>query len=89
MLAFQLNYIPNAWKTAEVMMILKPGKNLSEVESYRPTALLPFLSKIFGKLIFKHLKPISVEKHLEPKHQFGFRKNSLDNRPCESYTDII
>jgi hypothetical protein len=27
-----LNYIPDARKTAEVIMIPKPGKNLSEVE---------------------------------------------------------
>jgi hypothetical protein len=37
----RLNYIPDAWKTAEVITIPKPGKNLSEVESYRPISLLP------------------------------------------------
>jgi hypothetical protein len=80
----RLNYIPNAWKTAEVIFILKPGKNLSEVESYRPVSLLPIMSKLFEKLILKRLKPIIAEKHLVPTNQFGFKK-TLDNRPGASY----
>jgi hypothetical protein len=71
----RLNYIPDAWKTAEVIMIPKPGKNLSEVESYRPISLLPIMSKLFEKLILKRLKPIIADKHLVQTHQFGFRKN--------------
>jgi hypothetical protein len=81
----RLNYIPDSWKTAEVIMILKLGKNLSEVESYQPISLLPIMSKLFEKLILKHLKPITAEKHLVSIHQFGFRKKSLDNRPSASY----
>jgi hypothetical protein len=66
-------------------MIPKPGKNLSEVESYRPISLLPIISKLFEKLILKRLKPITADKHLVPTHQFGFRKKSLDNGPGASY----
>jgi hypothetical protein len=66
----RLNYISDAWKTAEVIMIPKPGKNLNEAESYRPIPLLPIMSKLFEKLKLKHLKPIIAEKHLVPKHQF-------------------
>jgi hypothetical protein len=79
-----LNYIPDAWKTAEVIMIPKPGKNLSEVESYRPISLLLIMSKLFEKLILKHLEPVIAEKYLVPKHQW-FQKKSLDNRPGASY----
>jgi hypothetical protein len=64
----------SAWKTAEAIMIPKPGKNLGEVESYRPISLLPIMSKLFKKLIIKRLKPIIADKHLVPTHQFGFRK---------------
>jgi hypothetical protein len=70
----RLNYIPNAWKTAEAIMIPKSGKNLSEVESYRPISLLLIMSKIYEKLILKSLKHIIQEEHLVPMHQFGFRK---------------
>jgi hypothetical protein len=68
----RLNYIPDAWKAAEVIMIPKPRKNLSEVESYRPTSLLPMMSVLFEKLLLKRLQPIIAEKHLVPTHQFGF-----------------
>jgi hypothetical protein len=66
-------------------MTPKPGKNLTEVESYRPISLLPVMSELFEKLILKRLKPITAEKHLLPTHQFGFKKKSLDNRPGASY----
>jgi hypothetical protein len=49
-------------KIAEIIMIPKPGKNLSEVESYQPISLLPCMSKLFEKIILKRLKPIINEK---------------------------
>jgi hypothetical protein len=53
----RLNYIPDEWKNVEIIMIPKPDKNLNEVESYRPISLLKIMSKLFEKMIFKHLKP--------------------------------
>jgi hypothetical protein len=81
----RLNYIPDAWKIAELIMTPKPAKNLREMESYLPISLLPIMSKLFQKLILTLLKPIIAEKHLMPTHLFGFRKKSLDNRPGASY----
>jgi hypothetical protein len=60
----RLNYIPDAWKTAEAIMIPTPGKNLDDVVSYRPISLLPIMSKLLEKLILQNLKPIVEEKHL-------------------------
>jgi hypothetical protein len=80
----RLNYIPSAWRIAEVIMTPKPGKN-GEVESYQLISLLPIMSKLFQKLVLKRLKPIIEEKHLVPGHQFGFRKKSFYNRPGASY----
>jgi hypothetical protein len=87
--SIRINYIPDAWKTAEVIMIPKPGKNLSEVESYLPISLLPIMSKLFEKLTLKHLKPIIAEKHLVPMHQFGSRKNHSTIDQVHRITDII
>jgi hypothetical protein len=84
-----LNYIPDAWKTAEVIMIPKPGKNLNEVESYWPISLLLIMSKLFEKLILKHLKPIIAEEHLVPTHQFGIRQNHSTIDEVHCITDII
>jgi hypothetical protein len=85
----RLNYIPDAWKTAEVIMIPKPGKNLSEVESYWPISLLPIMSKMFEKLILKRLKPSIADKHLVPTHQFHFRRNHSTIDQVHRITDII
>ncbi|XP_071643014.1 uncharacterized protein [Temnothorax longispinosus] len=42
---FRLKTVPSQWKTALVIMILKPGKLAEDVKSYRPISLLPILSK--------------------------------------------
>ncbi|VVC42957.1 Reverse transcriptase domain, partial [Cinara cedri] len=69
----RMEYIPEQWKRAQVIMLLKPGKPPEDVTSYRPISLLPSLSKLLEKLLLKRLKPIIEEKHLIPDHQFGFR----------------
>jgi hypothetical protein len=53
----RLNYIPNAWEIVKVIMIPKPGKNFSKVESYRPISLPPIMSKLYKKPTLKRLKP--------------------------------
>ncbi|CAG9830537.1 unnamed protein product, partial [Diabrotica balteata] len=45
--AFTLQYIPDLWKMAEVIVIPKSGKPPNEVTSYRPISLLPVMSKVF------------------------------------------
>jgi hypothetical protein len=64
-------------------MIPKAGKNLSEVESYRPVSLLPIMLKLFEELMLELLKSIIEDKHRVPAHQFGFRKynSTIDQMP--------
>ena len=69
----RMEYIPEQWKRAQVIMLLKPGKPPENVASYRPISLLPSLSKLLEKLLLKRLKPIIERKNLIPEHQFGFR----------------
>jgi len=45
--AFILKYVRSYWKTAEVIMIVKPEKPATEATSYRPISLLAVLSKLF------------------------------------------
>jgi hypothetical protein len=54
-------------------MLSKPGKNHTDVESYRPLALLRITSKLFEKLILKRLQLIIEKYQLVPSYQFGFR----------------
>ena len=70
---FRLNYFPDQWKVAQIVLIPKPGKNPESVSSYRPISLLPTMSKVCEKIILNRLNPIIREKNLIPSHQFGFR----------------
>jgi hypothetical protein len=69
-----MRYIPRIWKIEEVLVILKPGKPLNKVDSYRPISLLPIMSKPFEKLLLIRLQSVITKKKLIPNHQFGFRK---------------
>ena len=64
---------PIQWKIAQIIMVPKPGKNPTDIASYRPISLLPVLSKVLEKLLLKRLIPILEEQKLIPSHQFGFR----------------
>lgn len=68
------SYFPHQWKVSEIIMILKPAKNPSELTSYRPISLLPIMSKLFEKLLLMRLEPILQKRKLIPDHQFGFRR---------------
>lgn len=56
-------------------MLAKPNKPPNEAKSYRPTSLLPILSKVYEKILLKRIKPILDESNLIPNHQFGFRES--------------
>ena len=66
----RLEYVPDSFKKAVIIMVQKPGKPEEELSSYRPISLLSAISKLFEKLILKRLK-----SHIDlPTHQFGFRE---------------
>lgn len=44
--SLRLCYFPAMWKVAEVIMVPKPGKNLTDVTSYRPISILPTFAKV-------------------------------------------
>jgi hypothetical protein len=46
----RLEHWPKPLKQANLIMILKPEKNPTNVTSYRPISLLPVISKILEKL---------------------------------------
>ena len=56
---FQSGYLPNAWKNAIVIQILKPGKATENADSYLPISLTSFLTKlglILEKMISNRIK---------------------------------
>lgn len=87
--SFRLKYVPMLWKTADVIMIPKPGKTVNEAKSYRPISLLPVLSKLFEKLFHTRLKKIIDERQMVPDHQFGFRNKHSTVDQVHRITEII
>lgn len=64
---------PDNWKTAEVITLLKPGKNPIFPQNYRPISLLPALSKVLETVILARLKEETDDLQLIPDTQIGFR----------------
>ena len=85
----RLQYWPAPLKQAKMIMIPKPGKDPTDVASYRPISLLPLLSKILEKLLLKRIYNDTNLQNWVPSHQFGFRKAHSTVQQCHCITDII
>uniref|UniRef100_A0A1Y1KUU7 Reverse transcriptase domain-containing protein n=1 Tax=Photinus pyralis TaxID=7054 RepID=A0A1Y1KUU7_PHOPY len=64
-----LKHFPESWKESVIIMLPKPGKNLTNPSSYRPISLLPTMAKIFERALLARLLPRITMRD----EQFGFR----------------
>ena len=62
----------NEWKRARVTPIYK-SEDKTKCENYRPISILPVISKVFEKEIFRQLYGYLTDNDLLSKHQSGFR----------------
>jgi hypothetical protein len=69
----RLSYWLKQLKTAEIILIRKPGKDQKELMSYRPISLLSTVNKIFEKLLLWRLNMDLNPDDWMPTHPFGFR----------------
>ena len=67
--------IPESWKHSIVLPILKPGKESTILNSYRPIALTDALCKINELIIAPRLNWYMEKNRLYNSNQSGFRKN--------------
>ncbi|KAI4879259.1 hypothetical protein NFI96_003947 [Prochilodus magdalenae] len=66
--------VPQAFKTARVVPILKkPSLDSSDVSSYRPVSLLPFLSKILECAVYNQLSFFLSQNQLQDINQSRFK----------------
>jgi hypothetical protein len=79
------SYWPKQFKISQIITIVKPGKDPTEISSYRPISLLSVLSKVFEKLIIRDLRP----DEWIPLHQFGFRQGHCTIQQIHRVTNII
>ena len=63
----------DAFKVAKVVPVFKKGSTY-DVNNYQPISLLPVLSKILEKLMYKRLVSFLNGQSFFYKNQFGFRK---------------
>lgn len=66
------NFIPSQWRVAEIILVLKPAKNATNIKSYRTISVLPTRSKVLDILFLSHRVPVIMAAELIPEHQFGF-----------------
>ena len=64
-----------AWKQAKVVMLPKPGKDLTKPTSYRPISLLPAIGKVFERIIASKLSTSLEKKNYFDEKQARFRRN--------------
>ena len=69
-------------------MIHKPGKDPTDISSYRPINLLPTISKVLEKLIYKQITNDTSQQGWIPHHHFGFRRahSTIQQSHCLTHT---
>ena len=81
--------VPNSMKVSKLIPLFK-SKDKSELGNYRPISILPSLSKILEKLIYKRLCNFMTNESLLHHSQYGFRrKHSTINAITEFYIQTV
>ena len=71
---FSEGVLPEDWKLAYIIPILKEGKDSLDAKSYRPISLLSCLSKLFGRIMNRRLVWFLQTNECLHKAQNGFQK---------------
>ena len=79
---------PECFKTAKIIPIFKSGDSNSTV-NYSPISMLPFLSKIFEKLMCASLDSYLKSNNILCTYQFGFHKNSNTSNAINEFFDYV
>jgi len=87
------HHFPTVWKQAQVISILKPGKDPPLPSSYRPISLLDTIGKLFENILLARILHAASERGLMRDEQFGFRPRHSTSlqlaRLCERITKIF
>ena len=80
---------PNSWKLAKVIPLLKKDDPLNP-KNYRPVALLPIMSKILERIVFKQVvEYLESNSLLHPSHHGSRSKHSTCTALIEMYDTWI
>ena len=78
---------PNCLKVAKIIPVYKKGDK-TNLNNYRPIALLPVLSKVFEKVVNSQLNKIIEAKFIDD-NQFGFRSGHSTEDAVIKFIDQI
>jgi ribonuclease HI/exonuclease III len=67
--------IPQQWRKANIITLLKEGKDPEATESYRPISLTSCLGKLLEKIVADRLSHIMETRGSFNNNQAGFRRN--------------
>lgn len=84
-----LGYFPEKWKRSRVIPILKPGKDPTRPEGYRPISLLSNLGKMFEIFVLERINEHIEDKEILSHAQFGFRRGLSTGHALMSLVDKI
>jgi hypothetical protein len=73
-LSFKRGEFPDLLKFSNIIPIFKKD-NPTDLNSYRPIAILPAFSKVFEKAVVNRLTSYFEDNELLNKNQYGFQKN--------------
>ena len=79
---------PSAEKWAKITPIYKSGER-SSMDNYRPISVLPVLSKVFERVVYKQVYSYLEEDELLSQKQFGFRNKSSTQHAVTLFSDFI
>ncbi|KAG5888659.1 hypothetical protein JTB14_014852 [Gonioctena quinquepunctata] len=83
-------YFPREWKFASIVMIPKPGKDPTKLDSYRPISLINVPGKIFELILKQRLSEYIEINNIIPPYQHGFRaEHSTQNALIEFTTNVV
>lgn len=71
--SFRLGALPPRWKHAHILLFPKPGKDLTNVNNYRPISLTLTICKLLERILNRRLQLHIDDAELIPNTQAGFR----------------
>ena len=77
-LSFVRGKVSDELNIAKVLPLFESG-DATIVNNYRPVSVLPWLSKIFDKLMCRRLLSFLKKQNILHHYQFGFRANQSTN----------
>jgi hypothetical protein len=74
-------FVPDSWKIAIIIPLLKPGKPANEASSYLPISLTSCIGKLFERLVTNRLSWFVESRSIVGSEQAGFRthRSTIDH----------